>query len=41
LRIGADAADFYDVTIGNSTQPTTGIPGFPATSGRCELGRTF
>ncbi|TMD03295.1 MAG: hypothetical protein E6J01_16795 [Chloroflexi bacterium] len=27
------AADFYDVTTGNNTQPGTGIAGFPATTG--------
>ncbi len=27
------AADFYDVTTGNNTQPGTGIAGFPATNG--------
>ncbi|HZO97305.1 MAG TPA: S53 family peptidase [Gaiellaceae bacterium] len=36
-EIGADparyAADFFDVTTGNNTQPGTGIPGYPATTG--------
>ena len=27
------AADFYDVTTGNNTQPGSGIAGFPATTG--------